>query len=99
MNSRDNCISIIEDCYFDLRYPLWHVDTACITSSTMTSNCRAPLWYSHNIQIKESYVGGVKAVRECKNIEIIASNIESNDVSKALTAQNGTSIGLLGSLL
>lgn len=70
---------IIEDCYFDLRYPLWHVDTASITSSTMTSNCRAPLWYSNNVLIKECYIGGVKAVRECNNIEITCSNIESNE--------------------
>lgn len=30
----------VEGCYFDLRYPFWHVNHAVIRNSEMTANCR-----------------------------------------------------------
>ena len=67
----------IRDCYFNLRYPLWHVHTLTVDSSEMTEKCRAALWYSDNISIKNSKLHGVKALRECANAKIESSDIIS----------------------
>lgn len=55
----------IEDCFFDLRYPLWHDRYVTMSSCVMTENCRASLWYSTDIEIENSRLGGIKALREC----------------------------------
>ena len=60
----------VSECYFDLRYPLWHVDDASIEKVEMSLNCRAPLWYASNIVLADSTINGVKAVRECNHVEI-----------------------------
>lgn len=59
-----------ENCYFNLRYPLWHCDEVKIKNSEMTENCRAALWYSSNVEITDSKLHGIKALRECKNVKI-----------------------------
>ena len=59
---------IIDDCYFDLRYPLWHDKHIAINRSTFTENSRAALWYSRDIKIVSSTLNGIKALRECHNV-------------------------------
>ena len=67
----------IESCLWDLRYPFWHDTNLSIKLTELTSNCRAALWYSNNIQISDSKLHGIKALRECSNIEIVNSDIIS----------------------
>ena len=67
----------IDGCYFNLRYPLWHCDTVSINGSEMTENCRAALWYSNGIKIKESKLHGIKALRECSDISILGCDVIS----------------------
>ena len=69
----------IEKCKFSLRYPLWHVDTLDISNSIFSSTCRAPLWYSKDINITSITLLGVKALRECQNISIKESDIQSEE--------------------
>ena len=57
-------------CYFNLRYPFWHDVRAVIEKSEMTSLCRAPLWYSQEIEIVDSKLHGTKALRECADVSI-----------------------------
>ena len=66
-----------EECYFNLRYPFWHCDGVKIHNSTMTELCRAALWYSSDIEITESKLHGIKALRECSNISISDSDVIS----------------------
>lgn len=67
----------VEDCYFNLRYPMWHVDGLKIVGSAMTENCRAALWYSKDVSIENTTLGGIKAVRECKGVKLVSCNIVS----------------------
>ena len=53
------------DCFFNLRYPFWHVDGVRIERCEMTENCRAALWYTRNLSILHSKLHGIKALREC----------------------------------
>ncbi len=66
-----------EDCYFNLRYPFWHDTNLQIENCEMTQACRATLWYSGNIRIKNSKLHGIKALRECSDVRIEGSDIIS----------------------
>lgn len=59
-----------ENCFFNLRYPFWHDRGLKISGSEMTELCRAALWYSENIEISDTKMHGIKALRECKNVSI-----------------------------
>lgn len=59
-----------ENCFFNLRYPFWHDTGLEISGSEMTELCRAALWYSENIEISDTKMHGIKALRECKNVHI-----------------------------
>lgn len=67
----------LEGCYMNLRYPLWHDVGVTLTDVTMTVNCRAALWYTHNVSITKSNLLGIKALRECTHIDVNSSKIVS----------------------
>lgn len=67
----------VSRCFFDLRYPFWHVTDVKISESEMTQNCRAALWYGKNIKIDSCKMNGIKALRECKDIKISDTQIVS----------------------
>lgn len=60
----------VENCFFNLRYPFWHDDKLSIKTSEMTELCRAALWYSNDIEIADTKLHGIKALRECKNVKM-----------------------------
>ena len=60
----------INNCDFLLRYPLWHADDVHITDSRMTETCRAAMWYNNRMSIESCSMGGIKALRECRNVSI-----------------------------
>lgn len=68
---------IVKHTFFNLRYPFWHVNNLVISHSEMTPNCRAALWYTHNAKIDNTIMHGIKALRECGNIEISNCDIVS----------------------
>lgn len=67
----------MNNCYMDLRYPLWHVEKLNMSGCTQTQNCRAALWYVKDADINNSTLGGIKALRECSEINIEGCNINS----------------------
>ena len=69
----------IDKCFFNLRYPLWHDIGVKITDSKMTESCRASLWYSSGIEIENSALHGIKALRECFDISIKNCDIVSQE--------------------
>lgn len=54
-----------EHCFFNLRYPFWHVHGLKISDSEMTELCRAALWYTDHVEITGTKMHGIKALREC----------------------------------
>ncbi len=64
-------------CSFSLRYPLWHVDGFTLADSQMDTLTRAAIWYSRHGRITGSVLHGIKAVRECADIELAGCDIES----------------------
>ena len=66
-----------ESCYFNLRYPFWHCDGVMIFDSEMTELCRAALWYSADIEIKNTKLHGIKALRECERVRLCDCDVIS----------------------
>lgn len=87
----------VSDCYMNLRYPLWHVIDGKLSNCEMTENCRAALWYDKNIQIDNCKMMGIKALRECENVVLKNTVIDSPEFIwkvKNLTVEN---VEILGS--
>ena len=69
----------LKKCSFSLRYPLWHVQGFGMENSTMDEKTRAAIWYACDGEIKNSVLGGIKAVRECRNINMDGCEILSQE--------------------
>jgi len=67
----------VENCFFNLRYPFWHYCRLTIKKSDMTELCRAALWYSSEIDILGSRLHGIKALRECRKVNMSGCDIVS----------------------
>lgn len=69
----------VDHCFFNLRYPFWHDTQLKIENSEMTGLCRAALWYSDKIEINNTKLHGVKALRECSNVKMRGCDILSSE--------------------
>lgn len=67
----------VRNTFCNLRYPFWHDDGLVIEDSEMTEPCRAGIWYSKDIRISNTQMYGIKALRECANVNISNSDIIS----------------------
>ena len=66
-----------DHCFFNLRYPFWHDHNLKITDCEMTELCRAALWYSQNVEIENTKLHGIKALRECGQVTMRRCDILS----------------------
>ena len=85
-----------EKCFFNLRYPFWHCDKVKIIDCHMTEKCRAALWYSNEIEIKNSKLHGIKAVRECQGVSLDGCDVVSPEFgwfSSDITARESSFVG------
>lgn len=64
-------------CFLNLRYPFWHIDKLKIENCELTEFCRAALWYSSDIEITDTKLHGIKALRECANAKLRGCDIIS----------------------
>lgn len=72
------CTDILVDhCFFNLRYPFWHDTNLKITSCELTPLCRAALWYDRGVEILDSKLHGIKAIRECSDVRLKNCDIDS----------------------
>ncbi|MBS6195962.1 MAG: DUF3737 family protein [Clostridiales bacterium] len=67
---KECCEIEAENCFFNLRYPFWHDNGLKICNSEMTEFCRASLWYSRHVKITDTKMHGIKALRECSDVDI-----------------------------
>jgi len=67
----------VQNCFFNLRYPFWHDHRLKISGCEMTELCRAALWYSDDVEITDTKLHGIKALRECKNVILRGCEIVS----------------------
>lgn len=89
----------VSRCNFDLRYPFWHDENVTIDDCKMTENCRAALWYSQNIAVKDSDFCGIKVFRECNDIFVNDTKIISPECfwfCKNIEVNNSSVDGVYG---
>ena len=55
----------LSGCYMNLRYPLWHDNNVRLEDTEMTENCRAALWYTHNVTIAKKHKHRQKTLSHC----------------------------------
>ena len=67
----------VDRCFFNLRYPFWHDTGLKIERSEMTGLCRAALWYSQDVEISDTKLHGIKALRECAGVKLRGCDIRS----------------------
>lgn len=85
----------VEDCFWNLRYPFWHDHNLKIRGTVLTELCRAALWYSEGIEIHNTKMHGIKALRECANVVITDSDIISPEFGwsvKNITMENSKAV-------
>ena len=81
----------LEHCFMDLRYPLWHNRAVNLRGCEMTVNCRAALWYTEDVGITDSTLGGIKALRECRKVRMKNTKVTSPEFgwrSRDIRAEN-----------
>ena len=66
-----------DGCFFNLRYPFWHDRGLVIRDSEMTQLCRSAIWYSNDVEITDSKLYGIKALRECSRVTVRGCDIVS----------------------
>ena len=79
------------DCYFNLRYPFWHDTGVTVDHCEMTELCRAALWYCDDVHIDNSQLHGIKALRECANVQMQQCDIVSEEfgwMSRGITMRD-----------
>lgn len=84
---------LARDCFFDLRYPLWHVRGVRLERCEMTQNCRAALWYDKDVTISGCIMNGIKAVRECADVHVADTHISSPEFgwkSRGIVLENSS---------
>ena len=69
----------LENCSFSLRYPMWHVEEFRMHDSKMDELTRAAIWYAKDGVITDSDLNGIKAVRECENIQLTDCTVTSEE--------------------
>lgn len=67
----------VTDCFMNLRYPFWHDTGLTVERCRMTELCRAALWYSENVTLRNSQLHGIKALRECGDVKVEGCDIRS----------------------
>lgn len=69
----------VDNCDFQLRYPLWHAHHATLTNCRMTQSCRAALWYDEQLALRDCTLDGIKAMRECSGVSILGGLARSSE--------------------
>ena len=64
------CSNIVcKNCYFEGKYPLWHVKGSEITNCYFAPGSRSAIWYSDDMKMTDCVINGPKFFREMKNLE------------------------------
>ena len=69
----------IRNCDFRLRYPMWHMKESTVSACQLSDTCRAPLWYCEGLDIKDTEINGIKALRECSRVNVQDCRISSSE--------------------
>lgn len=58
------------NCIFKWKYPLWYCKNIKVSNTTWLETARSGIWYTENIEIRDSFIEAPKQFRRSKNIFI-----------------------------
>lgn len=70
------------NCRFEGKYPFWHNDGFVVENCLFTEGARAAIWYSRNLQMKDTLVEAPKMFREMDGIKL--ENVQLPNASETL---------------
>ncbi|MBR1861463.1 MAG: DUF3737 family protein [Lachnospiraceae bacterium] len=60
----------LDECLFRWKYPLWYCNNIKVQRCTWFDMARAGVWYTKNIEVKDSVVQAPKNFRRCDNLSL-----------------------------
>lgn len=85
------CSNIVcRNCYFEGKYPLWHVKGSEITNCYFAPGSRSAIWYSDDMKMTDCVINGPKFFREMKNLEL--NNVTINDADETFWGIDGLTL-------
>lgn len=69
----------VKNCVFNCNYSLWHLTNSTFIESNITELTRASLWYCNKLNLIDTSISGVKAIRESNNINVNNCSISSDE--------------------
>lgn len=76
-----------DNCSFFGKYPWWHVNHSIITNCYFGSDSRSAIWYSNDMEMRDTVIDAPKLFREMKNLKLI--NVVINDADETFWKVNG----------
>ncbi len=77
----------LDNCLFKWRYPLWYCRGVKVDSCTFFEDARAGIWYTDDVEIRNSTLLFPKSLRRCKNMTL--ENVTIPKASETLWACEG----------
>lgn len=75
------CSDIVcRNCYFEGKYPLWHVRGSVIENCYFAPASRSAIWYSDDMTMRDSIINGPKFFREMNGLTL--ENVTINDADE-----------------
>lgn len=78
------------DCTFEGKYPFWHVDGFFIDHCLFRPGARAALWYSRNLEMRDTLVEAPKMFREMEDLALY--NVKIPDAQETLWSCRGVKL-------
>lgn len=85
------CSNIVcRNCYFEGKYPLWHVKGSEIINCYFAPGSRSAIWYSQDMKMTDCVINGPKFFREMTNVEL--TNVTINDADETFWGIDGLTL-------
>ncbi len=85
------CSNIVcRNCYFEGKYPLWHVDGSLIENCYFAPGSRSAIWYSNDMTMRDCVINGPKFFREMHNLTL--ENVTINDADETFWGIDGLTL-------
>lgn len=68
-----------DNCHFEGKYPLWHVDGSRLTRCYFAPGSRSAIWYSNDMVVLDTIIDAPKLFREMNNLRLERVTINDAD--------------------
>lgn len=72
----------LHDCLFRWKYPLWYCNHVCAEQCTWFDMARAGVWYTNDIEVRDTIIEAPKNFRRCDGVKL--TNVNFPDAQETL---------------